>query len=98
MSISQTKQYTETTDSRIRESSIYELKLLVRLARDKSISLASLMNNRYLSTIDIMLLDSAFKELDLEKADKTLLITKDKYITMLHKLIWVLIETLTKKL
>jgi hypothetical protein len=81
--------------SRIRATSIIELEKLVKLSKEKGITLESLANNKYLSNIDLMLLDSAFKEFNLDKADKTLLIIEDRYITMLHKLIWILIETLT---
>ena len=88
------KQSSKKSDSRVRASSIYELKALVKLAKERGYSLASFMSNQHITNLDMMLLDSAIKGLSLDKADETLLILEDQYINMLHKLIWILIETL----
>lgn len=93
MPLLHTKQ--ESAESaRLRSASIIELEKLVEVARERGETLATISTSRYLTNIDIMLLDSAFKGFDLEKADKTLLILKDRYLNMIHKLIWVLIQTL----
>ena len=94
MQVLHAKQSTSDT-RRLILASIYELRALVRNARDTQLSLPSLAKNPYINSIDMMLLDSAFKDFPLENADKTLLLLPDKFLTMLHKAIWILIETLT---
>lgn len=73
--------------ARLREARIAELEKMVKLARDNGLTLASLTRlTSSLPKLEIMLLDSAFKGLSLDTADKTLLILPERYIDMLQNL------------
>lgn len=74
-----------------RQALIHELECLVRLAKEKGASFASLPGAG-LTQLELMLLDSAFKSFPLEKADKTLLILPSKYEDMLQKAIVTLVK------
>jgi len=91
MSILYTKQHTTTEEPRrIRKALVRELEQLVKLAKDLNLSLASLSSSN-LTKLELMILDSAFKGLPLEKADNTLLILPNIYDEMLQKLIVVIV-------
>jgi len=92
MSILRTEQHsTESTkeSGRIRKALVHELERLVKLAKERNISLASLPTS--ITKLELMILDSAFKGLPLEKADQTLLILPSRYEEMLQKLIVALV-------
>ena len=76
---------------RVRQALISEVESLIRLAKDRGITLAS-SNTASLSKLELMLLDSAFKQLPLEKADKTLLILPEAYEDMLQKIAVILVQ------
>jgi len=93
MSVLHAKQSTETESAeRIRSALVHELKKLVKLAKDRNISLVRLTNS--VSRLELMVLDSAFKNVPLEKADETLLILPDKFNEMLQKLIVFMVRLL----
>ncbi len=88
---------TTATESRIRKALIQETEALVRLAKREGVSLAGLPIAG-LSKLELMLLDTAFKQLPLEKADTTLLILPDRYNDMLQKIIVVLVQMIQDKI
>jgi len=87
----------EPDSTRIRKARVLELEKMVKLARDRGLTLASLTKyNGSLSKLELMLLDSAFKGLNLDSADKTLLILPEQYIEMLQNLTVLVAHTMYK--
>mgnify|MGYP001443250578 CR=1 FL=1 len=79
---------------------IYELKKLIRKIAQIFISsdnVFRILSNFNLDKIDLMIVDSALKGMQLDRLDKTLLIIPDKYDEILGKLIIVFINMLQNK-
>jgi hypothetical protein len=83
--------------TRIKEARILELTKIVKLAKDQGMTIASLIKyTGSLSKLELMLLDSAFKEMNLDSADKTLLILPEQYTEILQKLTVLIAHTLCR--
>lgn len=91
MSVQHTKQG-NTSPERIREASILELQKMVATAKKVCVQWTDMLTilAQNSSRLEIMLLDSAFKGLPLERQDRTLLIPPAQYIE--------LVQTATAKL
>lgn len=96
MSIQYSSRSKPNNERSIRTTCITELEKLIKYARTKRISVAMLVRNGLvLPHLELWILDSAFKNISLERTDKTLLILPNQYITLLQNLIISIAQKLT---
>lgn len=76
---------------------IYEIKKLIKKITEifyNSIDLFHVLAKYNLEKVDLMVIDSALKGMNLERLDRTLLIIPERYNQLLKKLIYIFIELL----
>ena len=90
--------YIQQTDKRL--IYIFEIKKLIRKITEifyNSVDLFQALNRYGLTKVELMVVDSAIKGMNLERLDKTLLIIPERYDQLLEKMICIFIKLLQNK-